>query len=224
MKEIIAANILHYRKSVGLSQEQLAEQASVTRQSINNYENAKTLPDSKILSALSRVLGVTLDDLLRPPSEGLLNFRFRAHGSFDKNPQFAAQVLRILQTYHALEQAVGLPTYTPDVVKLKRHFRVSYLVILNRLAAMGIIEFAKEKAKICAIYQKQHHGESLQNSMELPPAIGIEEYPENERYECLIWQCLKMGKISEIKAAELLNLTVEKLRVRRQENQVYAIA
>ncbi|MDH6058201.1 helix-turn-helix transcriptional regulator [Umezakia ovalisporum] len=30
-------------------QEQLAEQASVTRQSINNYENAKTLPDSKIL-------------------------------------------------------------------------------------------------------------------------------------------------------------------------------
>ena len=46
---------------------------------------------------------------------------------------------------------------TQDVVKLKRHFRVSYLVILNRLAAMGIIEFAKEKAKICAIYQKQHH-------------------------------------------------------------------
>ena len=113
---------------------------------------------------------------------------------------------------------------TQDVVKLKRHFRVSYLVILHRLAAMGIIEFAQEKAKICAIYQKQHHGESLQNSMELPPAIGIEEYPENERYECLIWQCLKMGKISEIKAAELLNLTVEKLRVRRQENQVYAIA
>lgn len=367
MKEIIAANILRYRKSVGLSQEQLAEQASVTRQSINNYENAKTLPDSKILSALARVLGVTLDELLRPPSEGLLNFRFRAHGSFDKNPQFAAQVLRILQTYHALEQAVGLPTYTPestpchqvegnekriqgiaalfrhrlglgeapianlfqsveeiglkvirqpipikgffgvsacsdiegafvlvnthnitierqlftlaheighlifhrveyqdtlvesgskteekarekvadyfashllvpqaefdrmytltqDVVKLKRHFRVSYLVILNRLAMMGIIDFAQEKAKICAIYQKQHHGESLQNSMELPPAIGIEEYPENERYECLIWQCLKMGKISEIKAAELLNLTVEKLRVRRQENQVYAIA
>lgn len=375
MKEIIAANLLRYRKSLGLSQEQLAEQAGVTRQSINNYENAKTLPDSKILSALAKVLSITLDDLLRSQGVGaaalkelgLPNFRFRAHVSFEKNAQFAAQVLRMLQTYKALEQAVGLPSYTPestpchqvegnekhiqtiaalfrhrlglgdapianlfesveeiglkvlrqpipikgffglsacsdiegafvlvnthnitierqlftlaheighlifhrveyqdtlieegtkeeekarekvadyfashllvpqaefermysltkDIVKLKRHFRVSYLVILNRLAEMKIIDFAKEKAKICAIYKKQHDGTSLQNSMELPPALVAEDYPENERYEFLIWQSLKLGKISEMKAAELLNLTVEKLRVRRQENEVYAVA
>lgn len=79
MKEMIAANLIRYRKSLGLSQEQLAEQAGVTRQSINNYENAKTLPDSKILSALASVLGITLDDLLRSQGEGLPNFRFRAH-------------------------------------------------------------------------------------------------------------------------------------------------
>ncbi|MDF5720827.1 MAG: XRE family transcriptional regulator [Rhizonema sp. PD37] len=367
MKEIIAANLIRYRKSLGLSQEQLAEQAGVTRQSINNYENAKTLPDSKILSVLASVLGITLDDLLRSQGEGLPNFRFRAHVTFDKNAQFAAQVLRMLQTYNALEQAVGDPPYTPestpchqvegnekriqaiaalfrhrlglgdapianlfqsveeiglkvlrssvpvkgffglsacsdiegafvlvnthsitverqlftlaheighlifhrveyqdtlieegtkeeekardkvanyfaghllvpqaeferiyaqtkDIVKLKRHFRVSYQVVLNRLAEMGIIDFAKEKAKICAIYKKQHDGASLQNSMELPPALVAEDYPENEHYEFLIWQSLKLGKISEMKAAELLNLTVEKLRVRRQENEVYAVA
>ncbi len=367
MKEIIAANLIRYRKSLGLSQEQLAEQAGVTRQSINNYENAKTLPDSKILSALATTLGITLDDLLRSQGEGLPNFRFRAHVSFNTNAQFAAQVLRMLQTYNALEQAVGLPTYTPestpcyqvegnekriqaiaalfrhrlglgdapitnlfhsvgeiglkvlrqpipiknffglsacsdiegafvlvnthnitierqlftlaheighlifhrveyqdtlieegnkqeettrehvadyfashllvpqaefeqmyaltqDIVKLKRHFRVSYLVILNRLAEMGIIDLAKEKAKICGIYKKQHDGAALQNSMELPPTLSAKEYPENEHYEYLIWQSLKIGKISEMKAAELLNLTVEKLRVHRQENEVYAVA
>jgi Zn-dependent peptidase ImmA (M78 family)/transcriptional regulator with XRE-family HTH domain len=367
MKEIIAANLIRYRKSLGLSQEQLAEQAGVTRQSINNYENAKTLPDSKILSALASSLGITLDDLLRSQGEGLPNFRFRAHVSFDKNAQFAAQVLRMLQTYNALEQAVGLPSYTPestpchqvegnekhiqtiaalfrhrlglgdapianlfqsveeiglkvlrqpipikdffglsacsdiegafvlvnthnitierqlftlaheighlifhrveyqntlieegtkeeekarekvanyfashllvpqaefermytltqDIVKLKRHFRVSYLVILYRLAEMGIIDFVKEKRKICGIYKNQHDGETLQNSMELPPVLASDDYPENERYEFLIWQSLKLGKISEMKAAELLNLTVEKLRVRRQENEVYAVA
>lgn len=366
MKEIIAANLISYRKSLGLSQEQLAEQTGVTRQSINNYENAKTLPDSKILSDLARALGVTLDDLLRSQSEGLPNFRFRAHATFGKNAQFAAQVLRMLQTYNALEQAVGLPPYTPestpchqvegnekriqaiaaqfrhrlglgdapianlfqaveeiglkvlrqsiprkgffglsacsdtegafvlvnthnitierelftlaheighlifhrveyqdtlmeegtreeekarekvadyfashllvpqaefermyaltqDIVKLKRHFRVSYLVILHRLAEMGVIDYVKEKAKICAIYKKRH-GSSLQNSMELPPELGLEEFPENERYVCLIWNALKLGKISEMKAAELLNLTVEELRVRRQETEVYAVA
>lgn len=367
MKEIIAANLIRYRKSLGLSQEQLAEQAGVTRQSINNYENAKTLPDSKILSALANVLGITLDDLLRSQGEGLPNFRFRAHVTFAKNThQFAAQVLRMLQTYKALEEAVGYPTYTPestpchcvsgnekriqaiaaqfrhrlglgdapianlfqsveeiglkvlrssvpikgffglsacsdiegafvlvnthnitierqlftlaheighlifhrveyqdtlveegtkeeekareqvanyfaghllvpqaefermydftqDIVKLKRHFRVSYLVILNRLAEMGIIDFSKEKAKICAIYKNLHDGASLKNSMELPPALAADEYPENERYECLIWQSLKLAKISEMKAAELLNLTVEKLRVRRREREIYAV-
>jgi hypothetical protein len=95
---------------------------------------------------------------------------------------------------------------------------------LNRLAEMGVIDYAKEKAKICAIYKKHSGGASLQNSMELPPALTAEDYPENERYEFLIWQSLKLSKISEMKAAELLNLTVEKLRVHRQENEVYAVA
>ncbi len=300
-------------------------------------------------------------------SEGLPNFRFRAHATFGNNPQFAAQVLRTLGTYNALEQAVSLPPYTPestpcnqvegnekriqaiaaqfrhrlglglapifnlfqvveeiglkvlrssipikgffglsacsdaqgafvlvntyditierqlftlaheighlifhrveyqdtlieegikeeekarekvadyfalhllvpqaefermyeltqDIVKLKRHFRVSYQVILSRLAEMGVIDYAKEKAKICAIYKKRHHGSSLENSMELPPALDLEEFPENERYVYLIWNALKLGKTSEMKAAELLNLTVEDLRVRRQETQVYAIS
>ncbi len=114
MKEIIAANLIRYRKGLGLSQEQLATTTGVTRQSINNYENAKTLPDSKTLSALARALSVTLDDLLRSETEGLPNFRFRAYATFGKNPQFAAQVLRMLQTYKALEQALDLPTYTPE--------------------------------------------------------------------------------------------------------------
>ncbi|NEQ70864.1 MAG: ImmA/IrrE family metallo-endopeptidase [Symploca sp. SIO2D2] len=365
MKETIGGNLTRYRKSLHLSQEQLAEMVGMTRQSINNYEKAKTLPDSKTLSALSRALGVTLDDLLRPESEGLPNFRFRAHASFGNNPQFAAQVLRMLETYKNLEQAVGLPPYAPEsspchqvegnekriaeianrlrrclglgeapifnlfeiveeiglkvlrypfpikdffglsacsaeqgafvlinshnitierqlftlaheighlichrgeyqdtlveegtkaeekareqvanyfagylllpqaefermyqlttnIIRLKQHFRVSYQVILTRLAQMEVIDYAKEKAKICAVYKK-HHGSSLKNSMELPPALKLEDFPENQRYQQLIWQALKLGKISEMKAAELLDVTVEKLRVRRQEAEVYAI-
>ncbi|MBW4603519.1 MAG: ImmA/IrrE family metallo-endopeptidase [Calothrix sp. FI2-JRJ7] len=112
---------------------------------------------------------------------------------------------------------------TQDIVKLERHFRVSYLVILKCLAEMGIIDYSKEKTKIHGIYKKQH-GVKLQDSIELPPALTIEEFPENERFIYLIWNALKLGKISEMKAAELLNITVEQLRVRRQETEVYAVA
>ena len=366
MKEIVAGNLVRYRKGQRLSQERLAEMVGVTRATINNYENAKTLPDSQTLSALARALGVALDDLLRPESQGLPNFRFRAHASFSQKPQLAAQVLRMLETYNALEQAVGLFPYAPEstpchqvegnekrlaetaarfrrclglgeapifnlfeaveeiglkvlraplpmagffglsacrdaqgafvlvnshqitierqlftlahelghlvchrdeyqetlveegtiaeekarekvadyfaghllvpqaelermyqlttnVVKLKQHFRVSYQVILTRLQQMGVIDYAREQAKIRAIYKKQF-GSPLKNSMELPPALKPEDLPQNERYQQLIWQALNLGKVSEMKAAELLDLTVEELRVRRQEVEVYALA
>jgi len=112
---------------------------------------------------------------------------------------------------------------TTNIVKLKQHFRVSYQVILTRLAQMEIIDYAKEKAKICAVYKNQYSS-SLKNSMELPPELKPEGFPENERYQQLIWQALKLGKISEMKAAELFDITVEKLRVYRQDVEIYAIS
>jgi Zn-dependent peptidase ImmA (M78 family)/transcriptional regulator with XRE-family HTH domain len=365
MKEIIAGSLTRYRKGLRLSQEELAEQAGVTRQSINNYENAKTLPDSKTLSALARALGVTLDDLLRQESATLHNFRFRAHTSFDKKPQFATQMLRLLEDYTALEQAVGMPPYAPestpchqvegnekriaeianqfrhrlglgdapipnlfeaveeiglkvlrqdvpipgffglsacsadrgafvlvnthnqsierqiftlaheighlifhrgeyqdtlmeegtkeeekareavanhfasyllvsqdaleralnvfsDLTKLKAHFRVSYTMMLMRLDRMGKLKYGDAIQKIRREY-KRRTGESLSKEMELEPVLPAEDFPMNQRFTKLVWQALKLGEVSELKAAELLNLTVEDLRLARREAEVYAI-
>lgn len=114
MKDVIAGNMIRYRKALRLSQERLAEMAGVTRQSINNYEKGKTLPDSKTLSSLAYVLGVGLDDLLRPEGDNQLQFRFRARDSFGKSLQFAAQVRKLLEKYTQLEQIVGLHPYAPE--------------------------------------------------------------------------------------------------------------
>lgn len=365
MKEIIAGNLTRYRKGLRLSQEELAKQAGVTRQSINNYENTKTLPDSKTLSALARALGVTLDDLLRQESAVLPNFRFRAHTSFGKKPQFAAQVLRRLEDYTALEQAVGMPPYAPestpchqvegnekriaeiaaqfryrlglgdapihnlfeaveeiglkvlrqdipipeffglsacsadqgafvlvnshnislerqlltlaheighlifhrseyqntlmeegtkdeekareavanyfashllvsqkaldralnvfnDLTKLKAHFRVSYTMMLMRLDHMGKLKYGNTIQKLRGEYKRQT-GQSLTKEIELEPVLTAADFPVNQRFTNLVWQALSAGHASELKAAELLNLTVENLRQRRQEAEAYAI-
>lgn len=365
MKEIIAGNLTRYRKGNSLSQEELASLAGVTRQSINNYENAKTLPDSKTLSALARALGVKLDDLLRLDSTTLPNFRFRAHTSFDKKPQFAAQVLRLLEDYTALEQAVGIPTYAPestpchhvegnekriaeaatqfrhrlglgdapipnlfeaveeiglkvlrqdipipgffglsacsleqgafvlvnthnisierqlftlgheighlifhrgeyqdnltseetkeeekaresvanhfashllvsqkaldralnvfsDLTQMKAHFRVSYTMMLMRLDHMGKLKYGDAIQKIRGEYKRQT-GESLPKEKELEPVLPTEDFPVNQRFTKLVWQALCDNKVSELKAADLLNLTVENLRQSRQKAKVYAI-
>ncbi len=365
MKEIIAGNLTHYRKGLRLSQEALAEQAGVTRQSINNYETAKTLPDSKILSALARALSVTLDDLLRQESTALPSFRFRAHTSFGKKPRFAAQVLQMLEDYTALEQAVGMPPYTPestpchqlegnekriaeiatqfrhrlglgdapiqnlfeaveelglkvlrqalpipeffglsacsaeqgafilvnthnisterqlftlaheighlifhrgeyqdtlmeegtkeeekareavanhfashllvsqdaldralnvfsDLTQLKAHFRVSYTMMLMRLEQMGKLKYGDVIQKIRGEY-KRRTGQSLTKEIELDPVLPAEDFPVNQRFTKLVKQALKLGQVSELKAAELLNLTVEDLRLARRETEAYAI-
>ena len=56
--------ILQFRKALGLSQEQLAEQVGVSRQSISKWETGQSVPDLDKLVALSRVFGISTDELL----------------------------------------------------------------------------------------------------------------------------------------------------------------
>lgn len=56
--------ILELRKRKGLSQEQLGEKVSVTRQTISNWELNETAPNPEQLKLLSSVLNVSIDELL----------------------------------------------------------------------------------------------------------------------------------------------------------------
>jgi len=53
------------RKQRGMSQEQLAEQMFVSRQSISKWENGETVPDLANIVRLSEILGVSTDYLLK---------------------------------------------------------------------------------------------------------------------------------------------------------------
>ena len=52
------------RKSKGLSQEQLAEQLSVSRQAISKWESAAAMPETEKLLVISKYFGVSIDYLL----------------------------------------------------------------------------------------------------------------------------------------------------------------
>lgn len=57
-------NILKSRKRNGLSQEQLGDKVGVTRQTISNWELGETAPNPEQLKLLSRVLSISIDELL----------------------------------------------------------------------------------------------------------------------------------------------------------------
>ena len=61
----LGRQIRKYRNERTLSQEALAEQVFVSRQTVSNWENDKSYPDVKSLMLLSEVFGVSLDQLIK---------------------------------------------------------------------------------------------------------------------------------------------------------------
>lgn len=64
-----ADKLIQLRKKAGWSQEELAEQLDVTRQSISKWEGAQSLPDIEKIIRLSQLFGVSTDFLLKDEIE-----------------------------------------------------------------------------------------------------------------------------------------------------------
>lgn len=56
--------IRKYRKSLGMTQEEVAERLGVTSPAVSKWENNTTVPDISLLAPLARLLGITTDTLL----------------------------------------------------------------------------------------------------------------------------------------------------------------
>ena len=66
----IANRLCAYRKNSGMSQEELAEKVGVSRQAVSKWERGEASPDTDNLILLSRIYGVTLDELInKDPAE-----------------------------------------------------------------------------------------------------------------------------------------------------------
>lgn len=61
----IGQNIKAQREKLSISQENLAEQIYVSRQTISNWENNKSYPDLHSLLLLSKTFGITIDTLIK---------------------------------------------------------------------------------------------------------------------------------------------------------------
>ena len=66
---ILADKIMQLRKKASWSQEELAEQLGVTRQSVSKWEGAQSVPDMDKVVQMSRLFGVTTDYLLKDEIE-----------------------------------------------------------------------------------------------------------------------------------------------------------
>ncbi|MGN0568967.1 MAG: helix-turn-helix domain-containing protein [Candidatus Fimenecus sp.] len=52
------------RKSLGMTQQELAEKLQITNKAVSKWETGDGMPDIQLLKPLSKILGVTVDDIL----------------------------------------------------------------------------------------------------------------------------------------------------------------
>jgi transcriptional regulator with XRE-family HTH domain len=67
----VGKHIREERERMGLSQEGLAREVFVSRQTVSNWETGKTYPDVQSLLLLSNLFGVTVDSLVKGDVEAM---------------------------------------------------------------------------------------------------------------------------------------------------------
>lgn len=65
LQTVVGARIRTLREAAGMSQGALARRVFVARQTVNNWETGKTLPDAQSLELLAEAFRITVDSLLR---------------------------------------------------------------------------------------------------------------------------------------------------------------
>lgn len=69
MNNTLGKRISEQRKIKGMKQEELAEKLDVSAQAVSKWENDQSCPDISILPELSKLLGISIDELLTGEKE-----------------------------------------------------------------------------------------------------------------------------------------------------------
>ena len=169
---IFADKLIALRKKEGWSQEELAQQLNVSRQSVSKWEGAQSVPDLDKIVQLSRIFGVSTDYLLKDeleeqePAPGLSVESPRRRVSLEEASRYlelrrAAAPRLALATFLCVISPIalillgGLSEYTARVTEnAAAGIGMSALIILVA-AAVGIFLTCGAKAKAFAFLETE---------------------------------------------------------------------
>ena len=107
----LGKQIKRLRNERGWNQEEFAEKAYVSRQTVSNWENEKSYPDVKSLLILSDLFGVSLDELIKGDVD-IMKEKINKESIKEFNKWswiFAAAFLAVLVTPFPLAKLLGWP-------------------------------------------------------------------------------------------------------------------
>lgn len=113
------SHIKEHRKELGLSKDDLAERIYVSRQTISNWECARTYPDVQSLLLLSNVFGVTVDSLIKGDVETMaqvMDAAVKKYNNLSTVAVVSAAIFLLLGIWGAFQYEWGWGEHTTPTV------------------------------------------------------------------------------------------------------------
>lgn len=95
IKEIIAKNIIKYRKELGLTQLELAEKLNYSDKTLSKWERAESVPDIMTLKQLADLFNITVDSLISDAKQSVPTPKKNIEKGLTKNKLISITLLSV---------------------------------------------------------------------------------------------------------------------------------
>ena len=144
---ILADKIMTLRKKIGWSQEELAAQLNVSRQSVSKWEGAQSIPDMDKVVQMSRLFGVTTDFLLKDE----LEIEEHTQSAPVDEPPLRRVTMEEASAYLALRREAAPKMALATCLCILSPVALLMLAAMSEFARFGISENAAAGIGLCVL-------------------------------------------------------------------------
>ena len=137
----LGERLLQYRKSINMSQDQLAEKIGVTRQTISKWETDQSTPEFNKIEPLCKVFGITTDELIK--GESIINKEDKEkqkENNYDEKRNKKKAIVLSISIFLYCIATFSLP-YMTEVLRYEDAHAVMIWATLCTIATVIIIYF-----------------------------------------------------------------------------------
>lgn len=150
--KIISRYLQLLRKSHNYTQDELARKLDISRQAVSKWETGITLPDLEILLKISKLYGLTINEILEPP------IQFKRISDFEQISVIPQDELReILEQFDAHSLVIASMGASPEINELleKLFQDIDYKMLRSHIGRVRIEEVETIQKEIVSMINLQ---------------------------------------------------------------------
>ena len=134
---IISRYLQLIRKSHNYTQEELAKKLDISRQAVSKWETGTTLPDVEVLLKISKLYGITINEILEPTVQAERISDFEQISEIPEN-----ELKEVLEQFDACSLVIASIGASPEINKLlERLFQnIDYKLLKEQIGMVRITE------------------------------------------------------------------------------------